>query len=219
MVPLFISQLVLKFQFMHISWLGNTAIKVQAKPADQDVVVVVDTYKPTAGNFPRNLTANIALYTRGEENTITISGDPFVLSIPGECENKGVLITATQGESPDHIMFRIDAEDISVGHLGMASKQLPDKQLSVLSGIDVLIVPVGGKNCFDAEAAAKAVNSIEPRIVIPMAYKCDNDTKADPVENFLKEMGSPNVNPEKKVILKKKDLPQDETQIIVLAKE
>ncbi len=204
---------------MHLSWFGTTAIKIQAKPFDQDVVVLIDTYKPAAGAFPRNLTANIALYTRGEKNSITISGNPFVLSIPGECENKGVLITSAQGEKPGETMFRVDAEDISVGHLGLASKQLNDAQLSVLSGVDILFVPVGGKDCYDAEAAAKAVNSIEPRIIIPMAYKSDNDPKLASVEGFLKEMGSPSIKPEKKVIIKQKDLPQEETQIIVLAKE
>ncbi|OGH76842.1 MAG: hypothetical protein A2224_03330 [Candidatus Magasanikbacteria bacterium RIFOXYA2_FULL_40_20] len=204
---------------MHLSWLGNTAIKIQAKPFEKDVVLVIDPYRPALGSFPRNLTAEIALYTRGEDGSITISGNPFTLSIPGECENKGVLITSAQGEKPDEAMFRIDAEDISVGHLGLANKQLTDAQLSVLSGVDVLFVPVGGKECYDAESAIKAINSIEPRIIIPMAFKSDNDPKYDPVENFLKEMGSGPIKPEKKVIIKQKDLPEEETQIIVLEKE
>ncbi|OGH81971.1 MAG: hypothetical protein A2373_03525 [Candidatus Magasanikbacteria bacterium RIFOXYB1_FULL_40_15] len=204
---------------MHLSWLGNTAIKIQTKPFEKDVVLVIDPYRPALGSFPRNLTAEIALYTRGEDGSITISGNPFTLSIPGECENKGVLITSAQGEKPDEAMFRIDAEDISVGHLGLANKQLTDAQLSVLSGVDVLFVPVGGKECYDAESAIKAINSIEPRIIIPMAFKSDNDPKYDPVENFLKEMGSGPIKPEKKVIVKQKDLPEEETQIIVLEKE
>jgi len=204
---------------MHLSWLGNTAIKIQTKPFEKDVVLVIDPYRPALGSFPRNLTAEIALYTRGEDGSITISGNPFTLSIPGECENKGVLITSAQGEKPDEAMFRIDAEDISVGHLGLANKQLTDAQLSVLSGVDVLFVPVGGKECYDAESAIKAINSIEPRIIIPMAFKSDNDPKYDPVENFLKEMGSGPIKPEKKVIIKQKDLPEEETQIIVLEKE
>ncbi|MDP2684420.1 MAG: MBL fold metallo-hydrolase [bacterium] len=204
---------------MHISWLGGTAVKIQAKPFDQDVVLVIDPYKPETGNFPRNLTASVALYTRGEKDSITISGDPFTLSIPGECENKGVLITSVQGEKPNETMFRVDAEDISVAHLGQAGKQLNDTQLSILSGVDVLLVPVGGKDCYDAEAAVKVINSIEPRVIIPIAYKSDNDTKSATVESFLKEMGSGPIVAEKKVILRKKDLPQEEMQIVVLAKE
>lgn len=205
--------------FMHLSWLGGTAVKIQMKPFDQDVVLVIDPYKPTSGNFPRNLTANIVLYTRDEKDSITISGDPFTLSIPGECENKGVLITSVQGEKANETMFRIDAEDMNIGHLGLANKQLTDKQLEVLSGVDILFIPVGGQDCYDAEAAVKAINSIEPRIIIPIAFKSDNDTKSASVDNFLKEMGSASVSPEKKIIIKKKDLPEDETKIMVLAKE
>ncbi len=204
---------------MHISWLGNTAFKLQVKPFDKDIVVVIDPYKQDKGSFPRSLAPDIGLYTRGEKDSITLSGAPFVLSNPGEIENKGVLVTAVQGHDKNHIMLRVDAEQISIGHLGLINKQLTDEQLGVFSGVDVLLVPVGNGDGFDAEAATKAVSSIEPRIVIPMAFKSDNDPTAKPVDNFLKEIGSTNSTPEKKVIIKKKDLPQEETQVIVLGKE
>lgn len=204
---------------MHISWLGNTAVKIQVKPFDKDIVIVIDPYRPSAGNFPRSLAPDIGLYTRGEENSITLSGNPFILSTPGECETKGVLITATEGHWPGALMLRLDAEGLSVGHLGLANKQFTDTQLETLSGVDILFVPVGNGESYDAEAAAKAVNAIEPRVVIPMAFKCDTDPKAKPVDEFLKEMGAKNGAPEKKVIIKKKDLPQEDTQVIVLSKE
>ena len=204
---------------MHISWLGTTAVKIQAKPFDKDIVLLIDPYKPKTGAFPRNLTAQIVLYTRGDKDSITISGAPFVLSIPGECETNGILITSAQGNKEDDVIFRIDAEEISVGHLGLANKSPSDEQLKVLSGVDILFVPVGGGAAYDAEQAIKAANAIEPRIIIPMNYHSDNDPKADKVNSFLKEMGAAGAKAEKKVILKKKDLPQDDTQVILLSKE
>lgn len=204
--------------FMHLSWLGNTTVKIQTKPFDQDITIVINPYKPSSGTFPRNLSAHIALFSNGTDNSISL-GNPFILSTPGECETKGVLITAAPGDSAEQSIFRIDAEDISVAHLGMIKKDLNDSQLDVISGVDVLIVPVGGVNGYDAEQAVKAVNAIEPRIIIPIDYQSDNCPKAKKVEEFLKEMGSSNITPEKKVIIKAKDLPQEETKIIVLAKE
>ena len=204
---------------MHISWLGNTAIKIQVKPFDKDVTVVIDPYKPEKGSFPRSLTPEIGLYTRGQKNSITLSGNPFILDTPGECETKGVLMNAVQGEKAKDIKIRIDAEQLSVGHLGLANKQLTEKELGVLSDVDILIVPVGGDNCYDAQAAAKAANSVEPKIIIPIAFKSENDPGAKPVEDFLKEMGITNQTPEKKFIIKKKNLPTEETQVIVLSKE
>jgi len=202
---------------MHISWLGNTAFKFVFRPAEEDVVVVIDPYKPTTGVFPRNLSAEIGLFSHGEENTITL-GNPFVLSTPGECEVKGVLITAVYGNELDNLMFRIDSEGLSIGHLGMAKKPLNERQTEIMAGVDILFVPVGNDTCYDAAAASKVANALEPKIIIPMAFKCDNDPKAKPVEEFLKEMGA-KVQPEKKLIIKKKTLPEEGTQVMVVEKE
>jgi L-ascorbate metabolism protein UlaG (beta-lactamase superfamily) len=204
---------------MHLTWLGSTAVKIQTKPFDKDVTVVIDPYKPAKGSFPRSLAPDIALLTRGEKNAITLSGNPFVLATPGECETKGVLMTATEGHEPNTTMVRVDAEQISVGHLGHTNKPLTDKQLDVLSGVDILFISVGGGETYSAEQAVKMVNTIEPRIVIPIAFKSPNDPKAADVSAFLKEIGAKDAAPEKKFIIKKKDLPQEETIIIVLTKE
>lgn len=205
---------------MHISWLGNTAVRIQVKPFDKDVDIVVDAYRPKTGEFPRNLSTDIGLFTRGAENSITLSGNPFILDTPGECETKGVLITAVQGHEDGQIMFRLDVEHLGLAHLGLADKQLTDQQLETLGDVDILLVPVGGKNCYDAETAAKAVNAIEPRVVIPIAYKSDNNPDMESVEKFLKEMGvAGKIQAEKKTIIKNKSLPTEETQVILLSKE
>jgi L-ascorbate metabolism protein UlaG (beta-lactamase superfamily) len=203
---------------MHIHWLGNTFVKLQMKPADTDVTVLIDPYVQPVGTQPRSLLADIVIGTHGEKNMITLQGTPFSLLTPGECETHGVLIAAVQGHTAGELMVRIDAEGVSIGHLGNTSKQLTDAQLEVLSGVDVLLVPVGGGTTFDAQSAMKAINSIEPRIVIPIAYQTDTDPDAAPISTFLKEFGSA-PNPEKKTIIKKSTLPQEDTQLILLEKE
>ncbi len=206
---------------MHISWLGGTAIKLVAKPFDEEVVVVIDPYKPESGSAPRSVTPAVAILTQGpEKEAITLSGEPFILSTPGECDIKGVLITAVTGSEPGSTMVRLDAEGLSLAHLGRATKSLNQKQREVLSDVDVLFVPVGGVDGYDAEAAMKAVNDLEPRIVIPIAFQSDNDPKAAPYTTFCKAMGTVlKGEPETKVIIKKKDLPTEDTSVIVLAKE
>lgn len=204
---------------MHISWLGTTAIKLQTKPYDSEITIVIDPYKPEKGTFPRSLTPHISLYTRGEEHSVTLSGNPYTLSSPGEIDTHGVLVSSVQGHESHTTMMRIDVENLSLAHLGLTNKQPTTKQLEVLSGVDILCIAVGHPDSFDAEGAVKAVNAIEPRIVIPMAFKSDNDPDAKSVDAFLKEIGSKNDKPEKKVIIKKKDLPQEETEVIVLEKE
>jgi len=178
---------------MHISWLGTSAIKIQTKPLNDDVIVTIDPYKPAQGSFPRSLVSQIGLYTRGEKESITLSGDPFLLTTPGECETSGVLVTAIQGHEAGQVFFRIDSEYLSVAHLGNAKKELTDVQLGILGDIDVLIIPVGGGDVYDADQAVKAVNAIDPRVVIPMWYKSDNDADAKPVSDFLKAFGAKDI--------------------------
>lgn len=203
---------------MHISWLGTTALKLQTKHLETEATVVIDPYKPDKGSFPRSLTADIVLYTRGEEGSVTVSGDPFVLSTAGESETKGVLMTAADTQQEGQIVVRVDAEEMSIGTLGL-TKQAPTKQaLDVLTGVDILAIPVGHPDGLSAEQAVKVVNLIEPRVVLPIAFQSDTDPKAAPVDEFLKEIGS-KAEPEKKVILKKKDLPQEDTLVILLEKE
>lgn len=205
-------------EIMHIHWLGKSFVKLQMKPADTDVTVLIDPYSAAKGDQPRSLLADIVIGTHGDKDMITLQGTPFMLTAPGECETHGVLIAAVQGHNANETMVRLDAEGISIGHLGMTSKQLTDAQLEILSDVDVLLVPVGAKDSFDAEGAMKAINSIEPRIVIPIAHHSDNDPEAAAITGFLKEFGSA-PEPEKKTIVKKSTLPQEETQLILLEKE
>ncbi|MBT3539363.1 hypothetical protein HN481_04535, partial [Candidatus Parcubacteria bacterium] len=149
---------------MHISWLGTTAIKLQTKPFDKDIIIVIDPYKPASGSFPRSLTPDIGLYTRGEKNSITLSANPYILATPGEIDAKGVLITTAEGHEENTTVIRIDTEGLSLGHLGLAKKPLTEKQLEVLTGVDILCIAVGHPDSYDAEAAVKAVNTIEPRV-------------------------------------------------------
>ncbi len=204
---------------MHITWLGNTTIKIQTNPADVDLTVVIDPYKQEQGEFPRSLTPNIAIFTRGEKNSITLSGNPYILSTAGEVDIKDVMVSAVEGHSEEETMIRIDVEKLSLGHLGLTNKTLTEKQIDLLSGVDILFIPVGNEKSFDTEQAIKTINSLEPRIVIPMAYKSDNDPKAKDIDNFLKELGLKDINPEKKIIIKKKDLPEEEMKIMLLEKE
>src|SRR3989338_10060825 len=204
---------------MHISWLGSTGIKIQSKPQNEDVTVLIDPYKAVAGSFPRNLTANIALFSRGQEDSITLSGDPFVLASPGECEIKGVLLSSAPGNGEGQTLIRLDSEGISLAHLGLTNKIPSNEALDIIGSVDVLCLCVGGGEGYDPETAIKVINMIEPRVIIPIGFESDNDPKAFPLEKFLKEIGLPSDKAEKKIILKKKDLPTEDMKIMVLEKE
>ncbi len=204
---------------MHISWLGGTSIKIQTKYADSDVTVLIDPYKYDKGAFPRSLTADVVLLTRGSEELITLSGDPFTLDTPGEIDSKGVLVTSVAGHTENSTMLRIDCEGVSMAHLGLITEPLTSDQLEILSGVDIVFIPVGNKNGFGIENATKTINSLEPRIIIPIAFQSDNDPDASSPDSFIRGLGLQMPAEEKKVIIKKKDLPEEETKVILFGKE
>lgn len=205
---------------MHISWIGNSAIKVQTKPLNEEVTVLFDAYKPETGSFPRSLTAQVAIFTHTESNALTISGDPFIFSYPGECETHGVLLSGGYTDTQEQMIVRADAEQMSFAHLGSYGKPLNTEQLDLVSGVDILFISVGGEGYgYEPALAVKTINSIEPRIVIPMNYRSDTAPKALVLDDFLKEIGVAPQLEDKKVILKKKDLPEEEMKVIVVSKE
>ena len=204
---------------MHISWLGQTCIKLQTKNMEEDVVILIDAYRPDSGEFPRSFTPQIAAFSRGLQKSATLSQDPFVLDTLGEVEQKGVMIYSFPGLDGG-LVFRINAEGMNLVHLGQLPKKPEDHLMEKIGSPDVLFVPVGdGNKYLDAEAAAALVNELEPRIVIPMAYRCDTDPKAGTVEDFIKETGLTPEKSEGKVIIRKKDLPQEERKLIILNKD
>jgi L-ascorbate metabolism protein UlaG (beta-lactamase superfamily) len=203
---------------MHISWLGQTCVKLQTKNSDEDVVILIDAYKPKTGDFPRSFTPQIALYSRDEEDAATLSQNPFVMSSLGECEIKGVMVYSYYTEHGTKI-FKINAEGMNIVHLGKLTKKISGPILEKLGTPDILFIPVGGeKEYLTAEDAAELISEIEPRVIIPVGFQCDTDPKARPVSEFIKEIGIKPEATDIKFIIKKKDLPPEETKLFVLEK-
>ena len=205
-------------KYMHISWLGQTCIKLQTKNLDKDVTTILDAYKPKTGEFPRSFSPDVALFSAGQENAATLSQDPFVISSLGEVEVKNVMIYAVPGPEGS-VIYKLNGEGMTLVHLGRLNKTLSSAEMEKILSPDILFIPVGGGDYLNAKDAAALATALEPRVIIPLAYHCDTDPDAAPVTAFIKELGIKPEATEKKVIIKKKDLPQEETKLIVLEKE
>lgn len=208
----------MSYHSMHINWLGQTCVKLQTKNLkDEDAVILIDAYKPDKGDFPRSFSPQIALFSRGQKQASTLSQNPFTISTLGEYEIKDAMVYALPG--PDgQLIFKLIVEDLNLLHLGRLNKKLPQEMIGNLDNPDILFIPVGGKNCLNAKAAVELIAALEPRVIIPIAHRCDIDTKAGSVNEFIKESGLKPDIAEKKIIIKKKDLPQEEARLIILEK-
>lgn len=193
-------------------------------------MVVVDPFSKEIGLTPPRFRADVVLVTHGHfdhSNHESLTGDPFLISGPGEFEVKGVYVSGIETfhdemegkERGMNTVYKIEMEDIKILHLGdFGEKELRNETLERIGDVDMLLVPVGGKYTIDAETAAKVVKQLEPRFVIPMHYKIPGiKVSLDTAEDFLKEMGATKAIPQEKLVLKKKDIGEDEkTEVVVL---
>lgn len=65
----------------------------------------------------------------------------------------------------------IEAEGLRVAHLGDLGHALGERELKILSGVDVLLIPVGGFYTIDGRTAAEIAAATGARTVIPMHYR------------------------------------------------
>jgi L-ascorbate metabolism protein UlaG (beta-lactamase superfamily) len=214
---------------MIITWIGHSCFKIQDKTGSEGVAVVTDPFDKKVGFKAPNFEASIVTVSHDHydhSNTGSIRGNPFIIDSAGEYDKNGVAVIgiesyhdAKQGsERGKNIIYRIDMDDISVAHLGDLGHELDTKQLERLEGTDVLLIPVGGKYTLDAKKAVEVMKQIEPRIIIPMHYKVRGlkVDGLDGVEKFVKEVGLKPTN-EEKLRINKKDLPQEETELVILS--
>lgn len=216
---------------MHISWLGHSAFKFQGKGVSDAITVVVDPFhsEKIGLKLPR-LEADIVTSSHNHDdhnNIAAVKGDPFVITQAGEYEVKGVFIEGVDSYHDDakgakrgnNVIFRFEIEDLSITHLGDLGTELDNKQLERLEGTDILLIPVGGVYTIDAQKAVAVINQLEPRIVIPMHYQVPGlklPETLGSLESFLKAIAvKPRMEEKLKII--KKDLPQEDMEVVVLS--
>ena len=91
---------------------------------------------------------------------------------------------AKRGPNVIHIL---QAEGMRVAHLGDLGCTLEQEQLEKLTGLDALMIPVGGFYTIDAQQAKALVDQIKPRVTIPMHYRSDTFgyDVIGPLEDYL----------------------------------
>jgi L-ascorbate metabolism protein UlaG (beta-lactamase superfamily) len=208
--------------------MGHSCFKIQEKIGSDTITVITDPFgKDTGLKIPR-MEADILTISHNHSdhsNIEAVKGNPYVIKSAGEYDVKGAVIDGIEAyhdekegkERGKNIIFRIEMETLSVVHLGDLGQDLDDKQLEKISNPDILLIPVGGTYTINAKKAVEVLSRIEPRIVIPMHYKTkDLKLDIDGVEKFVKELG---IKPryEEKLKISKKDLPQEDMDLVILS--
>ncbi|NMC51977.1 MBL fold metallo-hydrolase [Candidatus Kuenenbacteria bacterium] len=212
---------------MQIQWLGNSCFKIQVKNNAHETLVLTDPYSPKSGLGKGRFSADLVIYSQEKNDLLLDPGEikgteqmanPFIIKSPGEYELQSSFVYGLPHSSKEkNTLYVLSIEDIKIAFLGLLDKKdLSSKELEAIEGVDILLIPVGGKNILNAADAAKLVNEIEPRIIIPMCYKTTGTSvDFETVDRFVKEMGNKKEELDK-LKISKKDLPQEETRLILL---
>jgi L-ascorbate metabolism protein UlaG (beta-lactamase superfamily) len=203
---------------MYITWHGLHCVRLQTKEA----VVLIDPLPPTVGLQAPRLQADCFLFsdTDNPQYPKAEKSGTFTVATAGEYEVRGLTIHGKafpRAGKPPLILYTIEGEGMKLGHLGGISAMVNGEQSDHMKDVDLLFLPVGGKPVLSAKQAMEFVSVLEPRVVIPIYYRVPKCTvKLDGVEPFLKELGAKGVEPQDKIRIAKRDLPEEDMQVYLL---
>lgn len=206
---------------MEIYWLGHGCFRLRGR----DATVLLDPCPPSTGYKIGRVPCDLVTVSRSHPEASyreAAQNEPKFVERPGEYEIAGVMVTGIATDEKDredgysrNVAYVVDIDDIRVCHLGDVQRVPTADEVEELSA-DILLIPVGGGRVLDAEKAAEIVSLLEPKLVIPMLYKTDvTNGDLEPVDRFIKEMGSEAKPPESRLNISKSSLPSDTTPIVL----
>jgi L-ascorbate metabolism protein UlaG (beta-lactamase superfamily) len=172
---------------MKIKWLGQASFLIKAKRT-----LVTDPFNPMVGKLPADLKAEVVTVSHAHMDhnyTKGVGGNPQIVNQTGsftvdDFKINGVT-TFHDNEGGKfrgvNIVYTIEAEGLSLCHLGDLGHTLTENQLKEIGPVDVLMIPVGGFFTIDAAMAVQVVGQLKPKIVLPMHYKVKGSLASFPL--------------------------------------
>lgn len=197
---------------MEITWNGNYSFTVKGK----NVTVAVNPVGPQAKGDV------VLVNTSGE--TVEIEGAVKTFTWPGEYEVRDVPVHGFQAwtksrskdeggdeDVPGTVIYYFKVEGVKFCHLGELGHKLTSEMVNKIGDIDILFIPAGEDTNLDTKKAMDVLESIDPRVVIPMG--------AGDFTALLKELGAENTERMDKFTIKStSELPEDKRLNVVLNK-
>ena len=144
---------------------------------------------------------------------------------PGEYEIAEVLITGvgtayhtSEAENGAvsigrNTVYAIEMDGIVVCHLGDLQKPLESGQVERLGDVGVMVVPIGSVE--SVKASVETARLVEPKVVVPMDYPGPEEPESEALTRFLKEMGVPAPEGQRRLHLTASSMPE-QTEVALL---
>ncbi|MCI8626737.1 MAG: MBL fold metallo-hydrolase [Lachnospiraceae bacterium] len=180
---------------MKLTWLGHSCFKVEKG----DFIVILDPYAdgsvPGLASIRERANLVLCSHEHNDHNYRDGIGLWEAEENPFTVEQMNTYHDDAKGERRGENQITILGDgETRLAHMGDLGCEPEPEQLEQLKGVDVLLLPVGGHYTIDAAQAADLVKKIEPRIVVPMHYRDDEEgfgfDVLGKVEEFLEKMDS-----------------------------
>lgn len=217
---------------MQIQYYGDYCFKITMKPAGratEDIVLWTDPCGKEVGLRAPFGQADILMLSHTNRDDDNLSGllksEPALLDAPGEYAAHGVTALGFSSfrdenngaDRGQNTVFIFEAEGIHCCFLGALGHEMSSELLEKVNGVDVLFVPIGGKDAMSPLHAEEVIRKIEPKIVIPMHYLMPGMTGTFGDEKpFCAELEHCETERVAKLNIKKKDIEEKNMEVVFL---
>jgi len=109
-----------------------------------------------------------------------------------------------------NIIYLFNMDDIIFCHLGDLGHLLDEDAVKQVGGVDVLFIPVGSNFTIDSVNAWDVIDSLKPKVVIPMHYKFGGlSLPINGVDSFLEKSKFKVLHVGNEIDIERNDLPSD----------
>ena len=200
---------------MDILWYGHSCFRLK----HEETSVITDPFPDSIGLTPGQPDASIVTVSNHHPNhsyTEHFSTASNVIDGPGEYDIQGVHLQGVvtpllEGDQPEtrNIAYLIEIAGITILHLGDIKSPFPTRRVEELVPVDILLVPAGGICTLELDQIVAVIQSLNPKLVIPMHYSNPKVAiNLEPPDTLLRELGVGKVEPQSRLIVNKSSLPQ-----------
>lgn len=202
---------------MEIRWFGQGCFLITTNGEKKEPIkILIDPAEKEQSKNAFRGDINLAIMNHLPHASVSLKefkDDFCLIDSPGEYDVKNIFIRGLEeynclDKKEKSFIVLIESENIKICHLGkFCLKEIPPSMLEEIGDVDVLMVPIGGKEVVEAREAQKIINQIEPRIVIPAYYPENQDPKTTGLQFLIKSFGQSEGEIESKILIRKEKLP------------
>ena len=166
---------------MKLKYFGHSCFSLRF---ENGPVLVTDPFDESVG-YPlctERCDAALVSHDHFDHNhTQSLTGSFETVSAAGDYSICGARVRAMESFHDEkcgalrgkNLLFRVECEGLSIAHLGDLGHMPDARQQTFLSGLDLLLLPIGGTYTIDTPEAVALLRLLQPKRAVAMHYRTE----------------------------------------------